>query len=176
MDTGAINQTENRVSALVQQIPPGQRVFATILTFADGDGVTTMHIIDRACIGRCFDYANYEPSTGQFRVRANCGNQFVMTDPESAWHAQIGKYIVQQSDLPLVEIYQSDSDMTQLGIHQFAVGERTASLMATKNSKFVRLYSWNALLFDFFLPPILIAVAYVIRQRIPFTLPPRRHK
>jgi len=29
------------------------------------------HSVDRACIGHCFSYSNYEPSSGQFRVRAS---------------------------------------------------------------------------------------------------------
>ena len=30
---------------------------------------SSAHVIDRACIGHCFSYANYEPATAQFRVR-----------------------------------------------------------------------------------------------------------
>src|SRR5208282_5966424 len=38
--------------------------------------VLVQHIADRACIGHCFSYGNYEPASAQFRVRANPGNLY----------------------------------------------------------------------------------------------------
>ena len=36
------------------------------------------HLLSRACLGHCFDYMNYEPSTGQFRIHALPGNRVVL--------------------------------------------------------------------------------------------------
>ena len=43
------------------------------------------HMIDRACIGYCFSYGNYEPSSGVFRVRAAPGNPYMLSDYDSTW-------------------------------------------------------------------------------------------
>ena len=65
------------------------------------------HIIDRACIGHCYSYANYEPSTAQFRVRANAENPYVAYEYQDSWLLQVGAYVVKDRDLPL---YQVDLD------------------------------------------------------------------
>lgn len=122
-DTAAINRMEAQLDRKVREIPPGSRVVATIVTLPGR--VITHHIVDRACIGRCFSYDNYEPATGQFRVRANPGNPFVMADMQSAGAAQVGDYVVRAGDLPLFEIYQCDSNITALCTRESVAGDRT---------------------------------------------------
>ena len=62
------------------------------------------HMIDRACLGRCFSYANYEPSTAQFRVRAVAENPYVTASYEDSWRMQNGSYVVKEQDLPLLQL------------------------------------------------------------------------
>jgi hypothetical protein len=106
IDERALNSFEDRMQDVVETLPPGQRVVSAI---ADQDmrvnAVT--HMIDRVCIGRCFSYANYEASTGQFRIRAVADNPFVTRNYADSWHLQTGVYIVRPSDVPL---YQVDLD------------------------------------------------------------------
>ncbi|HTT64496.1 MAG TPA: hypothetical protein VMG35_21740, partial [Bryobacteraceae bacterium] len=73
----ALNDVEIQMEQAVAQLPPGQRVVSAL---ADtGSRVPTMaHLVDRICVGRCFSYANYEPATAQFRVRAERENAFVV--------------------------------------------------------------------------------------------------
>ena len=52
------------------------------------------HMIDRACLGVCYSYANYEPSTAQFRVRALGPNPSVAFTYEDSWRLHTGSYIV----------------------------------------------------------------------------------
>ena len=61
-------------------------------------------MIDRACLGRCFSYANYEPSTAQFRVRAVAENPYVTAKYEDSWRMQNGSYVVKDHDLPLLQL------------------------------------------------------------------------
>lgn len=164
-DTGEINQMENRVDALVQSIPPGQRVIAAILTFPDASNVSTTRIIDRACVGRCFSYGSYEASAKQFRISARPGNPIVLADSAFVWEAVTGRYIVQKQDIPLTEIYQEPSDFKKLIVHKLVVGDRTTSSVGRSTSTFIQFYGWGALLFDLCLPPILISSAYGIRRR-----------
>jgi hypothetical protein len=59
-------------------------------------------MIDRACVGRCFSYANYEPSTAQFRLRAAPGNSYVAANYRDSWDLQNGEHIRLPTEPPLV--------------------------------------------------------------------------
>jgi hypothetical protein len=67
-DERALNSFEDRMQDTVAQLAPGRRAVSGI----DDPNLridALTHMIDRACLGRCFSYANYEPSTAQFRIR-----------------------------------------------------------------------------------------------------------
>jgi hypothetical protein len=97
-----LNGYEDRMTAAVAALQ-GQRV----VTGFSGDGLRSdpfLHMVDRACIGICYSYANYEPSTGQFRVRATGPNPIVASDYTDSWRLQVGQYVVKPSDLPLYRL------------------------------------------------------------------------
>jgi hypothetical protein len=121
-DTGKLDRIETVIDRYVTTLPPGQRVASTIWTFL-GSRVFINHIVDRACIGHAFSYGNYEPSTGQFRVRALPGNPIVVAGFSTSEALQTGRYIVRQQDLPMVQIYQCDLSMTRLCVRQLSAGE-----------------------------------------------------
>lgn len=102
-DTGAIERIEGRVAQLVRTLPPNQRVLGTILPPNDWR-VTIQHVLDRACIGYCFSYGNYEPGSRMFRVRANPGNPFVLSDYLQAVATEEGYYTVEPNDLPVYQV------------------------------------------------------------------------
>ncbi len=108
--------------------PPGQRILATISPF-NGSRVVMRHIADRACIGYCFSYGDYEPSSKQFRVRANSGNPFVVADAEDLAAIGSGDYVVQAKDVPISQIYQCNLNMTELCIRGLAPGEKDGGLV-----------------------------------------------
>jgi hypothetical protein len=121
-DTTIINQMEASVERLVLTIPPGQRVMATIETFP-GSRVLIQHIVDRTCVGRCFSYGNYEPATQQFRIRANPGNPYVMTNDRDTAAMEEGFYSVRTQDVPAWQIYQCSLAGTDLCIRPLGPGE-----------------------------------------------------
>jgi hypothetical protein len=121
-DTGKINQMENDVARLVRTLPPHQRVMGTILAPADSR-VSIQHILDRACIGYCFSYGNYEPGCKMFRVRAMPGNPYVLSDYALAVDMEDGDYTVQRADLPVYQVYQCGEQGTELCIHALEAGE-----------------------------------------------------
>jgi hypothetical protein len=122
-DTGIINRMEARAENVLTTLPPGTRVIATIWPLP-GWRVGVDHIFDRACIGRCFAYSNYEPSTGQFRVRARTGNRIVVSAADAGLAMREGRYVVQSQDLPLLQLYQCDEkDLTRLCLRQLDAGE-----------------------------------------------------
>jgi hypothetical protein len=80
-DARAINKLEQKLDALVSKLPPDQRVIG-LLRYPPNSGFDESMLLDRACIGKCFSFGNYEASTQQFRVRAAPGNSIV------AWGAE----------------------------------------------------------------------------------------
>jgi hypothetical protein len=105
-DQRTFNLFEDRMQAAVARLAPGDRVISAFRAPALRVNVLT-HMIDRVCIGRCYSYANYEPSTGQFRIRADAPNPIVVDTYRQSWALMTGTYVVQSSDLPL---YQVDLD------------------------------------------------------------------
>jgi hypothetical protein len=84
---------------------------------------TAWHLIDRACIGRCFSYGNYEPYSGEFRVRASPGNPIAISNGRSAAEMESGTYRVQPGDLPLYLVYRCRSDAVELCLRPMNAGE-----------------------------------------------------
>ena len=121
-DAGKLNRMEDQVDAALTQVPANSRVIGLLRTpsidFSPGE-----HQLDRACIGRCFSYANYEPSTGQFRVRAAPGNPIVMTDYADVYAVELGRYRVQAADLPVFLIYLCGPDGQQVCSRELHEGE-----------------------------------------------------
>ena len=126
-DTEKLNKMEEQTERYERILPPGQRIISTIWPFA-GSRLLIDHVVDRACIGQCFSYGNYEPSSGQFRVRAQPGNPFVLSDFGSADEVESGNHIVRAQDLPIFEIYQCSLNMTDLCMRELAVGDRNGSI------------------------------------------------
>ena len=126
-DTETLNRMETRAEALLSTVPAGTRVIPMIFADTGSRIAFIVHLADRACVGRCFIYSNYEPSSKQFRLRvAKSGSWIVSASAEDANDMQGGSYEIQQSDLPIKQLYQCDlSDWTQLCLRDFAEGEST---------------------------------------------------
>jgi len=125
-DTGALNRMESKVESLASQLPYGTRVVPTIQVRSDWRVQFVGHMVDRACIGHCFTYSNYEPSSGEFRVRARKGSPLATDSAEDAEDMEGGSYEVQDTDPSLKRIYQCDpSDWTKLCLHNLVEGETT---------------------------------------------------
>jgi len=121
-DERLLNQFEDRLDAVVAQLPEQQRV---ILGVRDpGLRVNALaHMIDRACIGRCYSYANYEASTRQFRVRVESPNAIVASSYAESSALQNGGYPVRSFDLPLHQVVLAPSG--ELVLESLSAGERT---------------------------------------------------
>jgi len=102
-DESSLNRVEDRMEKVVAQLPPGQRVVSALMD-PNLREFSLLHVVDRACVSRCFSYANYEPSVGQFRVRSERENGIVVADFRDSWAMQVGGYVVKPRDLPLYRI------------------------------------------------------------------------
>jgi hypothetical protein len=125
-DTGTLNRMEAQIERLIESsVPAGGRVMATIWAPSDSRLPFIVHIVDRACVGKCFSFQNYEPPSRQFRVRvAKNGSPLNTDDSDASQQMEAGEYIVRPGDLPTAQIYQCDEhDLTRLCVRQLAAGE-----------------------------------------------------
>ena len=125
-DTGKLDRMEANARVLTSAMAPGTRIVAVANAPADWRVPFIYHSIDRACIGHCFSYANYEASSQQFRLRAVAGNDVVTTSVDQSDDMSSGDYVVRKKDLPLVSIYQcDDGDFTTLCARELREGRKT---------------------------------------------------
>lgn len=128
-DTAVLNRMEANAESVLAGAA-GTRIIPTIGAPPDWRVEFVGHLADRACVGRCFVYSNYEPSSQQFRVRvAKNGSWLVSDSADDADDMQGGGYEVQKSDLPVKQLYQCDrADWTKLCLRDLAEGESTAKV------------------------------------------------
>jgi hypothetical protein len=128
-DTGWLNRLEANAESLVGNLPAGTRVIVTARAPADSRIAFIGHAVERACIGHCFSYANYEPASGEFRVRVRKGSPVVTSSTDDAEDMASGEYEVDDADLPIKQIYQCDEkDLTKLCIRDLNAGETNGRL------------------------------------------------
>jgi len=125
-DTGKISRLEANAEALIAKLPFGTRIVPVVSAPEDWRVQFIGHSIERSCVGRCFSFSNYEPSSDQFRVRVHPGSPIVTDSADRSEAMSSGDYVVQPGDLPLVSIYQcDDSDWTLLCAAPLWVGNKT---------------------------------------------------
>jgi hypothetical protein len=125
-DTGKLDRMEAKARTLTHGLARGTRIVAVANAPEDWRIPFIYHSIDRACVGHCFSYGNYEASSLQFRVRALSENRVVTASVDQSDDMSSGDYIVRKGDLPLVSIYQcDDADFTKLCARPLREGQRT---------------------------------------------------
>ena len=123
-DTAWLNRLEANAEGLTRGLAPGTRVIVTVDAPPGSRIPFIHHAVERACLGHCFSYDNYEPASGEFRVRVRRGSPVVTSSTEAAEDMASGDYEVEESDLPLEQIYQCDRvDLTKLCIRDLSAGE-----------------------------------------------------
>jgi hypothetical protein len=125
-ETAAINRLELHAQQLLVSLPAGSRVVPTLEALPDSRIPFVGHVVDRACIGHCFTYSNYEPSSRQFRVRASARNDFATASADDSQEMESGNYVIKPGDPPLIDIYQcSPTDFTILCARKLSAGDKT---------------------------------------------------
>ncbi len=100
VDERAASGIENAMVSALQPLPPGQRVVSGVVGASSRVDLLG-HAVDRACIGRCFSYGNYEPATRQFRIRVQPGSPVVVQSYADSYAIQTGSYTIKETDLPI---------------------------------------------------------------------------
>ncbi|MGJ5820763.1 hypothetical protein [Paludibaculum fermentans] len=124
VDTRALNGWEEQVIAAIRPLPPGSRVVSSLHDWTSRS-LLWSHALDRACIGRCYSYQNYEPGSLQFRIRSVRPNGIVMHDPADSKQVDNGAYVVRAADLPLYLLAPCPEG--RLCVRSMAAGERVPS-------------------------------------------------
>ena len=128
-DTSFVARLEANAEKLTYSLPFGTRVLKTVVAPADWRAPFIYHSIDRACIGHCFAFSNYEASTRQFRLRVHEDSPVVAFDPDDSESMESGEYEVQPEDLPLKQIDQCNpSDPAALCLRDLAPHELNGRL------------------------------------------------
>jgi hypothetical protein len=112
-DTGVFNRLEGAVAAKVSGFRPGQRVIMAIAV-QNTRANQLDHMVDRACVYRCFSYANYEPCSRSFRLRATARNYAVTANCDDSFAMQAGTYIVKADDPALIQVNVCPGDQVVL--------------------------------------------------------------
>ena len=118
-DTGTLDRMEQQATRLERSLPRVSRVVSAIDS-PPGSRVLIHHLVDRSCIGYCFSYGNYEPSTRQFRVRATLGNPYVTADWDVSESIRSGTYHPQPQAASIFQIYRCNPDTAELCIRNLA--------------------------------------------------------
>lgn len=81
---------EDRLTSIVETLPAMARVVTPLNEPARANQWN--HLIDRVCLGRCFSYTNYEPTTGHFRIRIQGSSPVVAPDFAASAALEWGLY------------------------------------------------------------------------------------
>ncbi|HSR06256.1 MAG TPA: hypothetical protein VLM42_03830 [Bryobacteraceae bacterium] len=125
LDAKSLNQVDAQLNKIVAALPPGQRVVAA---FEDSSSVQLnglIHVGSGACIGRCWDYGNYEPATAQFRVQASGPNPVVAGDMSLVADLESGHHVVTAQEAPLYSVCPGKGSDTQFDLRKLTTGETT---------------------------------------------------
>lgn len=120
-DTRALNRWEDEAGRAIAELPRGARV---VSSFRDwGSRVILGYFpAERACIGRCYSYQNYEAGSRQFQVVSKGPNAFVLDAPSDIAAIGAGQYAVRERDLPLFQIAECGAG--RLCVKPLKVGDR----------------------------------------------------
>lgn len=121
-DWQALGQVERAFHEAARRLPPGSRAITDVTTIPSSMN-PMLHMLDRACIGHCFSYGNYEPSTAQFRLRVRPGSPVVLDSPRDVFALMEGRYVVRRGDLPLYGLLIHEGATFALEVRPLRAGE-----------------------------------------------------
>jgi hypothetical protein len=125
LDTRSLNRLENELAGLVSQLPAGQRVVAVVQDNGRWRLNGLIHVASSICLGHCWDYANYEPATAQFRVRASGPNGIVAHEVRVVKEIELGEHIVSPEEAPLYTVCRSTESDVRFELKRLGAGEAT---------------------------------------------------
>jgi hypothetical protein len=112
-DTRSLDQLSANLDTTVRTLPAGSRVLLRGVNSPHGGAVPVHFMLERSCIGRCYAYANFEPSTGHFRVRAVAANPYVIADNLSVAELNSDRYVLHPFEEPLYVVQPCPAEVNK---------------------------------------------------------------
>jgi hypothetical protein len=114
--TGVLSGYEGQMHYALRALPKGARVVAAPMGNSFFTSIQLAHAVDRSCLQRCFSWANYEPPTHQFRVRARPGSTVQTNSPLVT--SQVARHVFRPRpfDPPLWEVYRDSTDTSRIRV------------------------------------------------------------
>ena len=125
LDARSLNRVEADLAVLVSNLPPGSRVTAALVDSASVRLRGLEHAGAAACIGRCFDYGNYEPPSAQFRIRVSGPNSVVASDMTTVSEIGSGQHVVTAAEAPLYSACAPKQGQAPFELRKLGPGETT---------------------------------------------------
>jgi hypothetical protein len=125
LDARSLNRVEADLAGLLSNLPPNSRVAAALLDSASWRLNGLQHVGAAACLGRCFDYGNYEPASGQFRVRVTGPNDVVTDDGRIVDEIESARHIVTPQEAPLYTVCRPEQGSAIFELRKLGAGEIT---------------------------------------------------
>ena len=136
LDARSLNRVEAALADVVSNLPPGSRVAAAVLDSSSWRLNGLEHAGAIACLGRCFDYGNYEPSNAQFRVRVTGPNDVVAGDVSIASDIRFGQHIVTAREAPLYTVCAPKQEDALFELRKLGAGETTCLVKIPATGRF----------------------------------------
>jgi len=135
LDVRSLNQVEVQLTEMFSTLPPRTRVVAALRDSASSRLNGLIHVGSTACLGHCWDYGNYEPSTAQFRVRASAPNGVVVDDMGTVSDIEGGEHIVTPAEAPLYSVCPTKTPGGWFELRRLGAGDTTClvRIPATKH-------------------------------------------
>jgi hypothetical protein len=127
VDYRAFNTMEAEVTRVVRTAPERSRVVAAVLDRRVRLNAMA-NVADRACIGHCFSYANYEAPSRAFRVRLRQGNQVNVPSVAVSQAIGRGEHVVTTDEDPIYAVCECDSANATLCLRTLHAGERVCTV------------------------------------------------
>lgn len=138
LDARALNNVEADLARLLSDLPPGSRVAAALLDSASWRLNGLEHASAAACLERCFDYGNYEPSSAQFRVRVSGPNDVVAGDISTVSDIRSGEHVVTPREAPLYSVCAPKQGDAVFEVRKLGAGETTCLVKVPATIRFER--------------------------------------
>ena len=136
MDAQAFNGVEEEIARLVRELPPGERVVAAIEDSGSPRLNALTHVVSAACAGHCYDFGNYEPATGQFRLRASGENGVVAWDMGIVKEIESGAYVVGARQAPVYSVCATTEPGRRFTLRKLSAGEKMCKLAIPVSPQF----------------------------------------
>ena len=111
------------LDATVQTLPAGSRVLLRNVNSPRGGQVPVHFMLERSCIAHCYAYANFEPSTRHFRVRAVSPNPYVISESMAVGTLSSGQYHLHDWEQPLFIVQPCNLDGKRFCVSEYPAAD-----------------------------------------------------